>query len=97
MDIPAAEQAAWRELAACRHIPVDFFYPPTDAEAEPAKIVCRGCPVTELCLERALAADERFGVWGGLTPAERRSLVARRRNRSAAARPLLDEGQPARA
>lgn len=96
MDTSASEQEAWRETAACRHVPVEIFYPATDAEAEPAKIVCRGCPVRELCLELALAADERFGVWGGLTPSERRSLAARRRTHGAVLRPALDQHQPAR-
>jgi WhiB family transcriptional regulator, redox-sensing transcriptional regulator len=33
-----------------------------------------GCPVRAGCLEYALANDERFGIWGGLSERERRRL-----------------------
>lgn len=36
-----------------------------------ARACCRGCPVRAECLAYAIAADERFGVWGGTTPVER--------------------------
>lgn len=42
-----------------------------------AKRVCSGCPVRLECLasaiehERGLSIGYRYGVWGGLTPAER--------------------------
>jgi WhiB family redox-sensing transcriptional regulator len=48
-----------------------------------AKQICAGCPVRGDCLEHALASRElAFGIWGGLTAAERRALV---RSRTAAA------------
>ena len=37
-----------------------------------AKAVCRRCPVQIECLTDALAQGDRFGVWGGLSPRERR-------------------------
>lgn len=74
----------WQEKAACRTIPVELFFPPLEQEADEAKAVCDGCSVKDPCLEFALAAGERFGVWGGLTPQERRSLVAKRRARARA-------------
>jgi len=40
-----------------------------------AKLVCASCPVRDQCLDHAIAVDERYGVWGGLTHDERR-LVA---------------------
>lgn len=36
-----------------------------------AKTVCRSCPVTNKCLEYALAHDERYGIWGGKTSKQR--------------------------
>ncbi|MGH2756255.1 MAG: WhiB family transcriptional regulator [Actinomycetota bacterium] len=74
----------WRERAACRTVPVELFFPALEHEADDAKAVCTECMVKEPCLESALAAGERFGVWGGLTPQERRSLVAKRRARARA-------------
>lgn len=50
---------------------------------EAARVICAGCEVRTQCLEAALAADEQHGIWGGLTPEERRAEV-RRRNRGVA-------------
>jgi len=38
------------------------------------KKVCLACEVRSDCLEYALANDERFGIWGGLSERERRRL-----------------------
>lgn len=46
-----------------------------------AKRYCATCPVRERCLEWALNAREPLGIWGGLTEAERRELLERRRRR----------------
>jgi len=35
------------------------------------------CDVRAECLEYALAHDERFGIWGGLSERERRRLKRR--------------------
>ena len=42
-----------------------------------AKRVCLTCDVRGECLEYALAHDERFGIWGGLSERERRKLKKR--------------------
>ncbi len=34
---------------------------------------CYRCQAQDACLTYALAADERFGIWGGMLPEERRS------------------------
>ena len=39
-----------------------------------AKKVCLSCEVRSECSEYALANDERFGIWGGLSERERRKL-----------------------
>ncbi|MBU3751599.1 MAG: WhiB family transcriptional regulator, partial [Mycobacterium sp.] len=36
--------------------------------------ICLGCEVRDACLDYALANDERFGIWGGLSERERRRL-----------------------
>ncbi len=45
-----------------------------------AKWLCAQCPMATraACLAYALENDERFGVWGGMSPRERRSIAARR-------------------
>ena len=70
----------WQDLGACRTLPVEIFFPPAEQEADEAKSICALCEVRQPCLEFAIAAGERFGIWGGLTTVERRSLVAKRRS-----------------
>lgn len=41
-----------------------------------AKAVCRRCPLQRQCLLQAVASQEPMGIWGGLTPKERRSPKA---------------------
>lgn len=36
-----------------------------------AKTVCRRCPVKTDCLAYAVARDNKYGIWGGLTSDER--------------------------
>ena len=76
----------WQDEAACKTLPLEVFFPPAEQEAEAAKTICSACTVREPCLEAALAAGERFGIWGGLTSEERQSIAARRRARAATAR-----------
>ncbi|MGB9112001.1 MAG: WhiB family transcriptional regulator [Acidimicrobiales bacterium] len=68
----------WRKRSACRGLDPEIFYPATDEEADEAKAICAICPVRQMCLEHALAAREREGVWGGLTERERRRVVRQR-------------------
>jgi len=69
----------WVDMAACRGLDSTIFYPLTDDEADPAKLVCSGCPVAEECLEHAIDNRERNGVWGGATERERMRIIRRRR------------------
>jgi WhiB family transcriptional regulator, redox-sensing transcriptional regulator len=78
---PIPEQ--WREFARCLGADPDLFYPVSDDAAEAAKAICVVCPVRELCLEYALTAREKEGVWGGLTEKERRRVIRQRRKTAA--------------
>lgn len=44
-----------------------------------ARKFCEACPVQEACLLTALEDKERLGMWGGLTPIERRRIERRER------------------
>jgi WhiB family redox-sensing transcriptional regulator len=70
---------SWKSDGACRWVDPDLFYPVSEADAEPAKLVCSQCGVQQRCLEFAVEAREFEGVWGGLTGAERRAMHRRRR------------------
>ena len=73
---------AWELRAACRGAESGWFVPPIAGESSSqrrlreatAKSICGRCPVRQECLEYALRVEEPFGIWGGLTEAERREL-----------------------
>jgi WhiB family transcriptional regulator, redox-sensing transcriptional regulator len=71
----------WRQYARCLGADPELFYPPPESEdgGEAAKEICAVCPVREPCLEHAITAREKQGVWGGLDERERRRLVRQRR------------------
>lgn len=77
-QVPDTEPAGqWVKQGACRKDP-DAMYPGTfAAEIENAKAICRTCPVIDRCLQWALETGEQWGVWGGLSEDERRSLKRR--------------------
>jgi WhiB family redox-sensing transcriptional regulator len=57
--------------------PEMFFLPKglqATAEMRMAKALCAECPVKAECLTYALAANEQYGIWGGLTANERGRL-----------------------
>ncbi len=84
-DTHTSTAGDWWEQSACRDADPEMFDydpgidPPTKADA--AKQVCTTCPVTAQCLSFALQTtsrrDDVTGVYGGLTPAERRHHRAR--------------------
>ena len=69
----------WRQYARCLGADPELFYPSSEDTAAPAKSICAVCPVREPCLEHAITAREKQGVWGGLTEKERRRLIRHRR------------------
>lgn len=74
-----AEQSAlddeeWQERALCAQTDPEAFFPEKGGSTREAKRICQGCEVKDECLDYALANDERFGIWGGLSERERRRL-----------------------
>lgn len=67
----------WQERALCAQTDPEAFFPEKGGSTREAKKVCSGCDVRGECLEYALANDERFGIWGGLSERERRKLKRR--------------------
>ena len=60
-----------------------MFFPDSEEESASiaAKAICGECPVTEACLQYALATNQGAGVWGGLDEGERRRMRRRIRDR----------------
>ena len=71
------EALGWQERALCAQTDPEAFFPEKGGSTREAKRVCTGCDVRAECLEYALANDERFGIWGGLSERERRKLKKR--------------------
>ena len=73
--LPATEEDdQWQENALCAQTDPEAFFPEKGGSTREAKRICLGCDVRDKCLEYALANDERFGIWGGLSERERRRL-----------------------
>ncbi|GGG12662.1 transcriptional regulator WhiB2 [Rhodococcoides trifolii] len=64
----------WQERALCAQTDPEAFFPEKGGSTREAKRICLGCEVKDECLDYALAHDERFGIWGGLSERERRRL-----------------------
>jgi WhiB family redox-sensing transcriptional regulator len=60
--------------ALCAQVDTELFFPEKGSSVRSAKTVCRRCDVRKECLEYAINTGQRFGVWGGKTERERRSL-----------------------
>jgi WhiB family redox-sensing transcriptional regulator len=71
------DEASWQERALCAQTDPEAFFPEKGGSTREAKRICTGCEVRSECLEYALAHDERFGIWGGLSERERRRLKRR--------------------
>lgn len=63
---------AWMLEAKCLDADPEAFFPEKGGSTREAKRICGVCPVRNECLEHALAHEERFGIWGGLSERERR-------------------------
>jgi len=65
---------SWQSEALCAQTDPEAFFPEKGGSTRDAKRICESCDVRAQCLEYALANDERFGIWGGLSERERRRL-----------------------
>lgn len=84
---------SWRRYSLCQQLTdrcKQWFFGddpllPTQEQHERASMFCLICPVQIECLADAMGGDDGFGVWGGLTPSQRKRYAApavRRRGRS---------------
>jgi WhiB family transcriptional regulator, redox-sensing transcriptional regulator len=88
------EEAEWTERALCAETDPEAFFPEKGGSTREAKKVCLSCDVRNECLDYALAHDERFGIWGGLSERERRRLKKSAVWSTAAWAGLPAEGEP---
>jgi WhiB family transcriptional regulator, redox-sensing transcriptional regulator len=87
MAISARASGLYKELTErirdeggvpCENAPDMFFIDKGDRmgpeKIRMSKALCGTCPLSVLCLEYALEANEQDGIWGGLTRNERNSI-----------------------
>ena len=79
----------WQDRAACRATPKVVFFPVahpgvqgfvSDSVWSHARRLCEECPVRVECLRYALLVHASDGMFGGLTPQERKRWRAKVRN-----------------
>lgn len=78
------EVPGWARDALCAEIGVEVYF----NNYVRAKAACRTCPVVNECLEWALTFDDdtdQYGIFGGLSPADRKKLREHRNKIGAAA------------
>ena len=68
----------WMDESPCKGLHTDLFFPPLEetnhnAYYKVGKAVCNTCPVWQECLDYGI--EEHWGLWGGLTPQERRGTA----------------------
>lgn len=80
--VATKKEQVWQELALCAETDPESFFPEKGGSTKDAKQVCLRCEVKDQCLEYALAREERFGIWGGLSERERRKLKDRSADRA---------------
>ena len=57
---PVASEWEWQFQGACQELPTE---------------VCASCPVIEACRKHALAVQEPYGIWGGLSEDDREAII----------------------
>ncbi|WP_371588850.1 WhiB family transcriptional regulator [Streptomyces virginiae] len=86
-DLRGIADISWHDRGNCHDLDTAeadrMFFPAPRAHADiaEAKTLCGACPVRQDCFTHAMDNDIRWGLWGGLTEAERkpwRAKVAKR-------------------
>ena len=78
-----APRPAFFDQANCRGVDSSVFFiergvDNTGEIVGIARAICDGCEVKDECLDHAIEANEKYGIWGGMTYTERRRLRRRR-------------------
>ena len=79
---PVVSQWEWQHEGSCQGLPSEIFFHP-DGERGPrrtireknAKAICATCPVIAACRAHALAVQEPYGIWGGLSESDREAII----------------------
>ena len=72
----------WMIEGLCNQADPEMWFATHPAEVKKAVDVCMDCPVRLLCANYAIANEEEYGVWGGLTEQDRRQLRSKKTSRA---------------
>ena len=66
----------WKDEAACTGMDYDTFFPAVGYNQHDlhARSICERCPVKQPCLMFAVNNRIHYGIWGGLTPIQRKRI-----------------------
>lgn len=81
-DAPKAGQLEedWRVQAVCRGKDPAIWYPEEQKDAWRGVALCHTCPVEKACKKYAMAHQEEWGTWGGMTEWARDDRIRRSRH-----------------
>lgn len=68
-------EASWRTKAKCANEDPELFFAEERSDRMRARKICRTCPVAVACVTEAFDKDIEFGIWGGLSPKDRRKAL----------------------
>lgn len=66
----------WQLEANCDETNTDLFFSELKSKVEKAKALCGTCKVADKCLQFAVDNEIEFGIFGGVTASERKTLVS---------------------
>jgi WhiB family redox-sensing transcriptional regulator len=76
------------DQAACNGQDTGIFFDHEDTRGEKratslaaARSICAQCTIRTACLDYAVETTQAFGVWGGLTAAERSEIIVAKQHR----------------
>ncbi|KGF17332.1 WhiB family transcriptional regulator [Corynebacterium freneyi] len=85
---PNADLWDWQLHGSCRGADSSVFFHPEGERGRAramremrAKSICQECPVLEQCRTHALSVGEPYGIWGGMSEAERSEILRNRPRR----------------
>jgi len=91
------EQLNWQTRALCAQTDPDLFFPDAKGNMDAAKKVCAKCEVGLQCLmyaiehEKDMIDEQKKGIFGGMTEAEREVLLEESRDEIARAYRVADK------
>lgn len=72
----------WMAEALCAEAEGNLWFPDVNSpDAKYAKSICAECPVVDECLDYAVQNKIVEGIWGGMTPNERKRKMKGRQRR----------------